>query len=121
MPIVESESLSEYDSYCYSQDGARTLPVLRVKFGDPEGISELIRDIGHRRGVGNDLADGSKKMSEKFGGKDFAMHVKGLELSGYDPRGSFAQGVEYATTNRGGCHVQGLAPTCSNGRLNLYQ
>ena len=35
------------------------------------------------------------------------MHVKGLELSAYDPRGSFAQGVEYATTNRGGCHVQG--------------
>lgn len=80
-----------------------------VKFGDPEGIAELIRDIGHRRGVGNDLADGSKKMSEKFGGHEFAMHVKGLELSAYDPRGSFAQGVEYATTNRGGCHVQGAS------------
>jgi aldehyde:ferredoxin oxidoreductase len=37
------------------------------------------------------------------------MHVKGLELSAYDPRGSFAQGVEYATTNRGGCHVQGAS------------
>jgi len=78
-----------------------------VHFGDPEGVSELIRDIGHRRGVGDELANGSKKMSEKIGGHDFAMHVKGLELSAYDPRGSFAQGVEYATTNRGGCHVQG--------------
>jgi aldehyde:ferredoxin oxidoreductase len=48
-------------------------------------------------------------MSEKYGGKEFAMHVKGLELSAYDPRGSFAQGVEYATTNRGGCHVQGAS------------
>jgi aldehyde:ferredoxin oxidoreductase len=48
-------------------------------------------------------------MSEKFGGREFAMHVKGLELSAYDPRGSFAQGVEYATTNRGGCHVQGAS------------
>ena len=37
------------------------------------------------------------------------MHVKGLELSAYDPRGSFAQGVEYATTNRGGCHIQGAS------------
>jgi len=37
------------------------------------------------------------------------MHVKGLELSAYDPRGSYAQGVEYATTNRGGCHVQGAS------------
>ena len=52
-------------------------------------------------------------MSEKFGGQEFAMHVKGLELSAYDPRGSYAQGVEYATTNRGGCHVQGASCTSS--------
>ncbi len=80
-----------------------------IKFGDPDGISGLIEDIGHRRGAGNELAEGTKRMSEKFGGHAFAMHVKGLEMSAYDPRGSFAQGVEYATTNRGGCHVQGAS------------
>jgi aldehyde:ferredoxin oxidoreductase len=80
-----------------------------VAFGDPAGVSELIRDIGHRRGLGDELANGTKRMSEKYGGVEFAMHVKGLELSAYDPRGSFAQGVEYATTNRGGCHVQGAS------------
>ncbi|MBW2383950.1 MAG: aldehyde ferredoxin oxidoreductase family protein [Deltaproteobacteria bacterium] len=80
-----------------------------VSFGDPAGVTELIQDIGHRRGLGNELAEGSKRMSEKYGGKDFAMHVKGMELSAYDPRGSYAQGVEYATTNRGGCHVQGAS------------
>ncbi len=80
-----------------------------LSFGDPAGITEMILDIGHRRGVGNDLADGVKRMSQKYGGEEFAMHVKGLELSAYDPRGSFAQGVEYATTNRGGCHVQGAS------------
>jgi len=78
-----------------------------LNFGDPAGVTEMIRDIAHRHGLGNDLADGVKRMSAKYGGHEFAMHVKGLELSGYDPRGSFAQGVEYATTNRGGCHVQG--------------
>jgi aldehyde:ferredoxin oxidoreductase len=78
-----------------------------IRFGDTAGVTELIKEIGHRRGLGNDLADGTRRMSEKYGGKEFAMHVKGLELSAYDPRGSFAQGVEYATTNRGGCHVQG--------------
>jgi aldehyde:ferredoxin oxidoreductase len=72
-------------------------------------VSELIRDIGHRRGIGDDLANGTRRMSAKYGGEEFAMHVKGLELSAYDPRGSFAQGVEYATTNRGGCHVQGAS------------
>jgi aldehyde:ferredoxin oxidoreductase len=80
-----------------------------ISFGDPAGVSELIRDIGHRHGIGDELADGTKRMSEKYGGAEFAMHVKGLELSAYDPRGSFAQGVEYATTNRGGCHVQGAS------------
>jgi aldehyde:ferredoxin oxidoreductase len=80
-----------------------------VAFGDPAGVTELIQDIGHRRGLGDDLANGTKRMSQKYGGEEFAMHVKGLELSAYDPRGSFAQGVEYATTNRGGCHVQGAS------------
>ena len=80
-----------------------------VSFGNPDGVGELIEDIANRRGVGNDLADGTKRMAERFGGHEFAMHVKGLELSAYDPRGSFAQGVEYATTNRGGCHVQGAS------------
>ncbi len=80
-----------------------------LEFGDPAGVTEMIRDIAHRHGLGDDLADGVKRMSEKYGGHEFAMHVKGLELSAYDPRGSFAQGVEYATTNRGGCHVQGAS------------
>ncbi len=80
-----------------------------LRFGDVAGISDAIRDIAHRRGLGDDLANGVKRLSQKYGGHDFAMHVKGLELSAYDPRGSFAQGVEYATTNRGGCHVQGAS------------
>jgi aldehyde:ferredoxin oxidoreductase len=80
-----------------------------LAFGDPAGVTEMILAIGQRSGLGDDLANGVKRMSEKYGGQEFAMHVKGLELSAYDPRGSFAQGVEYATTNRGGCHVQGAS------------
>ena len=80
-----------------------------IHFGDAAGVTELIQDIGHRRGLGAELADGTRRLAAKYGGSEFAMHVKGLELSAYDPRGSFAQGVEYATTNRGGCHVQGAS------------
>jgi len=80
-----------------------------LHFGDAAGVSDVIKDIAHRRGLGSDLAEGVKRMSEKYGGQEFAIHVKGLELSAYDPRGSFAQGVEYATTNRGGCHIQGAS------------
>ena len=80
-----------------------------LDFGSTAGVTEMILDIGQRRGQGDILAEGTKRMAEKLGGHDFAMHVKGLELSAYDPRGSYAQGVEYATTNRGGCHVQGAS------------
>ena len=46
-------------------------------------------------------------MAERYGGKDFAINVKGLELPAYDPRGCVGQGLEYATTSRGGCHIRG--------------
>jgi aldehyde:ferredoxin oxidoreductase len=82
---------------------------VELEFGSIAGVTDMIKDIGHRRGLGSDLAEGVKRMADKYGGHEFAMHVKGLELSAYDPRGSFAQGVEYATTNRGGCHVQGAS------------
>jgi aldehyde:ferredoxin oxidoreductase len=80
-----------------------------LDFGSTAGVTEMILDIGHRRGLGDELANGCRRMSQKYGGHEFAMHVKGMELSAYDPRGSYAQGVEYATTNRGGCHVQGAS------------
>ena len=89
--------------------GERGMLDTKLHFGDPKGVTELIQDIGHRRGLGHDLAEGTKRMAAKYGGAEFAPHVKGLELSAYDPRGSYAQGVEYATTNRGGCHVQGAS------------
>jgi aldehyde:ferredoxin oxidoreductase len=78
-----------------------------LEFGKPENIAKTIEDIAHKRGMGAELALGVKRLAEKYGGKDFAMHVKGLELPGYDPRGCWGQGLDYATVNRGGCHIQG--------------
>jgi aldehyde:ferredoxin oxidoreductase len=78
-----------------------------LAFDKADNILDTINDIAHRRGLGDDLAQGVKRMSEKYGGKEFAMHVKGLELPGYDPRGAWGQGLEYAVGNRGGDHVQG--------------
>lgn len=76
-----------------------------LKFGSPDMISETLRDIAYRKGLGDELANGTKLLSEKFGGTDFAMHVKGMELAAYDPRGAFGQGLSYAVANRGGCHL----------------
>lgn len=78
-----------------------------LKFGDIEGISKIWDDIAHRRGIGNELAEGSKRLSEKYGGKEFAMQSKGLELAAYEPRRAVGQGLGYAVSNRGGCHLNG--------------
>lgn len=78
-----------------------------LEFGKTDNISNIWDDIAHRRGVGNELAEGSKRLSEKYGGTEFAMQSKGLELSAYEPRQSVGQGLGYAVSNRGGCHLNG--------------
>lgn len=77
-----------------------------LKFGDTMGILELLEDIGYRRGLGNDLAEGSRRLAEKYGAPELSMHVKGLEIPAYDPRGVQGHGLGYATSNRGGCHLR---------------
>ncbi len=76
-----------------------------LRFGSPEGVEEALNDIAHGRGLGREMALGSRELSRKHGGQQFAMQVKGLELSAYDPRGSWGLGLGYATANRGACHL----------------
>ena len=76
-----------------------------LKFGCAEQLSAIFDDIAHRRGIGDELAEGSKHLSEIYGGKEFAMHSKGLELAAYEPRKAVGQGLGYAVANRGGCHL----------------
>ncbi|MBQ8563692.1 MAG: aldehyde ferredoxin oxidoreductase C-terminal domain-containing protein, partial [Firmicutes bacterium] len=78
-----------------------------LEFGRTEAISQLWEDIAFRRGVGDDLAEGSRWLSEKYGGQEFAAHAKGMELAAYEPRRSVGLGLGYATSNRGGCHLNG--------------
>ena len=78
-----------------------------LKWGEIDGISQLWDDIAHRRGIGDELAEGSKRLSEKYGGKEFAIQSKGLELAAYEPRRAVGQGLGYAVSNRGGCHING--------------
>lgn len=77
-----------------------------VRFGNSEGLLALIEDIAFRRGIGGDLAEGSGAFAAKYGGEEFAMQVKGLELPAYDPRGVQGMGLGFATSNRGGCHLR---------------
>lgn len=76
-----------------------------VHFGETENLSQMFHDIAYRQGEGNYLADGSKRMSDIFGGKEYAIHAKGMELAAYEPRHAVGHGLGYATSNRGGCHL----------------
>jgi len=78
-----------------------------LHFGSRDGVLEAIRNIAYGIGSGRELGLGSKLLSEKYGGKDFAVHAKGLELAAYEPRRSVGMGLGYATSNRGGCHLNG--------------
>lgn len=78
-----------------------------LEFGKKENIAAIFEDIAYRRGIGDELAEGSRRLSEKYGGKDFAIHSKGLELAAYEPRRAVGQGLGYAVSNRGGCHING--------------
>lgn len=77
-----------------------------VRFGNSNGIMGLLEDIAHRRGFGAELAEGSKRLAERYGAPELAMHVKGLEIPAYDPRGVQGHALGYATSNRGGCHLR---------------
>jgi aldehyde:ferredoxin oxidoreductase len=76
-----------------------------IRFGETDKALDLVGQIARCEGIGKEAALGTKALSEKYGGADFAMQVKGLELPGYDPRGSWAMGISYVTAPRGGCHM----------------
>jgi len=78
-----------------------------INFGEKDKLKEFIRKIAFREGIGDELALGSKRFAAKHGAEAYAMQVKGMELPGYDPRGAQGQGLAYATSNRGGCHLRG--------------
>ena len=78
-----------------------------LAFGKTDNLSQVFDDIAHRRGIGDELAEGSKRLSEKYGGRDFAIQSKGMELASYEPRRAVGQGLGYAVANRGGCHLNG--------------
>ncbi|MFP4608950.1 MAG: aldehyde ferredoxin oxidoreductase family protein, partial [Candidatus Aenigmatarchaeota archaeon] len=69
-------------------------------------VEEFLDKIAHRENIGDELAEGSQRLCEKYG-CEFSMTVKGLELPAYDPRGAAGQALSFATSNRGGCHLRG--------------
>jgi len=81
---------------------------LDLSWGNPEAVVQLTEKIARRQGVGDLLAEGVRGAARKInhGAREFAMHVKGLEIPMHEGRGKKGHGFSYTISNRGACHLQ---------------
>ena len=79
---------------------------IELKWGDVDVIEQLVRLTGSRDGIGDLLAQGSKRFGAHFGAEEEAVQVNGLEVAYHDPRGVSGMALSYATSPRGACHNQ---------------
>jgi aldehyde:ferredoxin oxidoreductase len=105
---------------------------LDLRFGNVDAAFEMLDKIACRDGVGNLLAEGVRSASQaiKKGSEKFAMQCKGMEYPAYEPRGSPAFALLYATCDRGACHRRGwpvivestkYKPNTTEGRPQLVK
>ena len=78
-----------------------------IDYNQPDRVAELFSLIARNEGVGAVFAKGIKTAARELGLEDIAIHVKGLEPGGFEPRVLKGMGLSYATSARGACHLRG--------------
>jgi aldehyde:ferredoxin oxidoreductase len=78
----------------------------KIDYGDADGLAHLLEEIASRQGIGDILAEGITHAAKEWGLEDIAIHVKGMEPAGYDPRTLKGMGLSYGTSDRGACHLR---------------
>jgi len=112
MDTISAGNVIAFGMECYSKGLIikKQLDGVNLEFGNHEAIITMISNIAYRKGIGDIFAEGVKKASEKIkGSQPFAVHVKGLELPGYDPRATEEMALSYVTSDRGACHLRSIA------------
>ncbi|MBR0597892.1 aldehyde ferredoxin oxidoreductase family protein [Sinanaerobacter chloroacetimidivorans] len=105
-----------------------------LAFGNTDSIVEFALKTANREGFGDKLAEGSYRLADSYGAPELSMSVKKQEMPAYDGRSLQGMGLEYATSNRGGCHVRGyltspeilgipvkLDPLVTEGKANILK
>ncbi len=87
----------------------------KLEWGDPDGMTRAAAMIGMREGFGDVMAEGSNATAAYFGHPELAMTCKGQGIPAYDPRGIKGEGLGYATSNRGACHLRAYTPAAELG------
>ncbi|HEU97792.1 MAG TPA: aldehyde ferredoxin oxidoreductase [Fervidicoccus fontis] len=90
----------------YMEASERGLVSERLEWGDFREMKALVPEIARRRGLGGFLAEGVMRMASSLGeeGRDFAVHVKGLEVSAYDCHAAPGMALAYGTSPIGAHH-----------------
>lgn len=102
----------------------------RIDYGDVDAIAKLLNMIATREGIGDLLAEGIRFAAKAWNMEDIAVHVKGLEPAGYDPRVLKGMGLGYAVSDRGACQLRStfykpelsgmIAPDAIQGKAELF-
>jgi aldehyde:ferredoxin oxidoreductase len=77
-----------------------------LEYGDARGVATLLSLIAERKGIGDVLAEGIVHAAKAWDLEELAVHVKGMEPAGYEPRVLKGMGLAYATSDRGACHLR---------------
>ena len=104
MDTISAGNVIAYYMACCEKNGIGS-----IKFGDSEAILDLLKKIAFRDGIGNVLAEGVARASKVLKASVEPVHVRGLELPGYDPRGLYGMALSYVTSQRGACHMRSCA------------
>jgi aldehyde:ferredoxin oxidoreductase len=95
---------------CYQREIIETKDTggLELEWGRGDVVLDLIEQMGHNEGLGGELGAGVRACARNWGSEaeKYALHVKGMEVVGTDPRGMPAWGLGYATSTRGACHMR---------------
>jgi aldehyde:ferredoxin oxidoreductase len=93
-----------------------------IDYNQPDRAAELYEKIANNEGIGAVFAKGIKKASEELELEELAIHVKGLEPAGFEPRVLKGMGLSYATSARGACHLRGTFYKAElSGQIDMNQ
>lgn len=113
LDTISTSSVIAFAMEAYEREliGLHDTGGVELRFGDADAVIALVEKIAYRRDIGDVLAEGVREAARRIGNEaeEFAIHVKGMEVAYHDPRAFVSMAVNYATANRGGCHLEALS------------
>jgi aldehyde:ferredoxin oxidoreductase len=118
LDTISTGSTIAFAHYLFEQGviGPAETGGLALRWGDPDTVADLIGMIARREGFGDALAEGSRRLGQRYGAEELAVQVNGLELGMHDPRAFPAMALVYVTSPLGGSHNQSDMYWVESGR-----